>query len=133
MKSLKINFPPYTDKGVKASFDFTSYRDGFENTVQKAILNSVVLAGTDFVYPDRGEELQKRLAGLSISTDAELRHATNFAALSSKNFVNNYMDEDDEQIREFTFYPVPAELGSILLYANITGMNGSVSETYLEE
>ena len=125
MVGIKLNFPPNDGMKRKVSFDFTQSIDGFQHTMQKALVNTVTIAGSDTSYPNRGEALQNRLLKGIPYTKADLKHSCNFSALNAQVFTNEQMDESDESIMQYTLTPISGGQGGILLYADFYGSNGA--------
>lgn len=71
---------------------------GFQATVQRALVNLLVVQEKDPIFPDRGTDLLARALGGSLLNIRAAEHAGNFAASDTLHFgrINDLTDRGDK-------------------------------------
>lgn len=75
----------YETDGV--SLDLGELRQGVSTDMQNAVVNVMTAEGSDAGYPKRGTSLSRRAMAGSITDLNGARHAANFAALATSQFM----------------------------------------------
>lgn len=75
----------YEADGV--SLDLGSLREGVAEDMQNAVVNVMTAEGSDIGFPKRGTTLSRRAMAGAITDTNGARHAANFAALSTAQFM----------------------------------------------
>jgi len=122
MKGLKLIF--HTGG---ADFDFTTPVEDFDCLIQNSLVNIGSMKGTDRVFPDAGTNLfRSALNGALLDTTAAA-HASNFAALSTLNFVqaNDYSD-DPNPLVGIILRPATFSRQRLTVDAQFTAADGTV-------
>lgn len=93
MKSLKINF-----NGADGTvFDLVEVVEGFNCTIQNALVNIGTRRGSDRLMSEKGTDLLKAgIQGVLVDLNAA-NHASNFAALATLSFTTSVERPDSEE------------------------------------
>lgn len=102
MRDIQLDFT--SGNGVR--FDFSNPIDGFASTVQNILVEIGQKAGTDIIYQDKGNTLQKDSASGGLVDPASFSSAITTIATNVQNFVNDNEDPDNEE----TLYNLDLEL-----------------------
>jgi hypothetical protein len=104
--------------------DTDSVVSGFATTAQNGMVNIATEAGTDPRFPSRGTDLlRSALDGTMISL-TEAQHASNFAALDTKNFMLQFEPEEGEQLRSVSIAPIDFNILKLICSAAFTSTLG---------
>lgn len=89
----------------KALIDLTRVRSGTDHELQTALINALTWEGSDKVYPTKGTMLQRDAARGYLVGFQTARHAANFAALQTLEFMKNTrtLELDDLRMEPVTF------------------------------
>lgn len=111
MKGIRLIFG---ENGV--TYDFTTPVEGFEATVQNALVNLGTQVGTDRMFPDRGTDLLKTgLSGAIVDLNTA-GHASSLAALDTLFFSRTWEQAGvEEKLARIQLRPLSLQDRSLLL------------------
>jgi hypothetical protein len=122
MDSLRITF----DKLNGWTLHPDELVSGFEEIVQCALVLSTTQRGTIETFPVAGTNLlQQGALGLLLDLSSA-RHACNFAAAETKEFVNNAVADNTLNIDQFNMQPVTLANGELQLELRLVSTTGVV-------
>jgi len=120
MQSLRITF----DKLNGWTLHPDEVVDGFADTVQCALVNATTQRGTVEAFPAAGTDLLRQGA-LGLLLDLPMaRHACNFAAAETAEFVNSHIDDPTVSIDQFNMQPVVLADGALQLELRLVSPAG---------
>lgn len=120
MQSLRITFDKLTGWTLHPDELVT----GFEDTVQQALVLSTTQRGTMEAFPEAGTNLlQQGALGLLLDLPSA-RHACNFAAAETQEFVNGFVEDPALSIDQFNMQPVTLGNGALQLELRLVSPAG---------
>lgn len=122
MKGLKIIF-----NTTESVIDTTSYVEGFDASIQNALVNIATQAGTDNIYEDKGTSLLKVAAMGKIVGFTDATHEAQIAALSTLFFSRDKdaAEADTNRIGKIDLQPVEYTNNSLKITAAFTDLNNT--------
>lgn len=90
-KTLKIVFTDNNDIS-NTYIDLDNYIYGNEATMQDILICTGTNSQSNEFFPDMGNDFQKNTLNYALTSNIELQHQANFAALDVLNFTNAYIN-----------------------------------------